>query len=244
MTAGAYESDVDGLLVVRALCHELRTPVASLAALTRELARTLSAGGSAEIAALAEAQARLLQGLLGGAHDLLASEDGVDPARPLVPVREVVAGALHCADVDRARVDLSVGRVAGGVQVEGLRTQRVLTNLLDNAERHGPRHARIALRARVRGNRVRLAVRDGGRVTPGLLDGLARRDPPPGWVGLGLWMVRQLVAAMGGTIRARDLGLRGLEVEVSLPAVRAGGATGTTASLARPGREPGPAAPR
>ena len=48
----------------------------------------------------------------------------------------------------------------------------------------------------------------------------ARRTPPPGQKGLGLWVVRHLVSAHGGRVRARPLHPQGLAVEVILPAQR------------------------
>ena len=63
-------------------------------------------------------------------------------------------------------------------------------------------------------------ITDDGAPTAELSAALRRRTPPPGSQGLGLWVVRHLVAAEGGSLRARGRSPRGLEMEVSLPRQR------------------------
>ncbi|RJK92824.1 sensor histidine kinase [Vallicoccus soli] len=214
-------ADGAALLVVRALCHELRTPVASLAGITRRLRQDLGpragAGASAEtgeLAELAEANARALQALLRQAHDLLATEHcGAPELRPLA---DVVREAVGCADVEHGRVAVRVSRAAGRVPVDGLRAARVVANLVENSQRHGPATGAIEVTARLRrGGGLALQVRDGGRLTPQLREHLESDEPPAGWRGLGLWIARRLTLAMGGSMGARDRG--GLALWVHLP---------------------------
>ncbi|WP_229070002.1 ATP-binding protein [Actinoplanes sp. DH11] len=84
--------------------------------------------------------------------------------------------------------------------------------------RHAP--SPVQLIARVRGRRLHLSVRDGGGPTPELHAALNRRTPPPDDRGLGLWVVRQRLAALGGTVRARALAPTGLAMDVVLPRYR------------------------
>lgn len=203
--------DAATLLVVRALCHELRTPVASLAGITSRIRHDLgpgapphAAGELGALAELAEQNARALQALLRQAHDLLATEHCGMPERR--PLDDVVREAVACADVDLARLDVRVSRAAAPQPVDALRTERVLCNLLENAQRHGPSAGPIDLTARRRrGGGLELAVRDPGRLTADVRAHLERDEPPTGWRGLGLWIARRLALAMGGSLGAAEV---------------------------------------
>lgn len=99
--------------------------------------------------------------------------------------------------------------LADGVVVDGHRSHlaRLLTNLVDNAERHAERGARIGLR--VEAGRAHLDVTDDG---PGIaaesreyvferfarLDSARGRDE--GGAGLGLALAREIAALHGGTL--------------------------------------------
>jgi two-component system sensor histidine kinase KdpD len=103
-----------------------------------------------------------------------------------------------------------------------------LTNLLDNAAKFAPPGAAIRVTARRAGNdRVRLVVEDGGAGVPDTtLDRVFEpffratsndgRGARPG-TGIGLAVVRGLVRAMDGDVRARRSELGGLAVEIDLP---------------------------
>jgi C4-dicarboxylate-specific signal transduction histidine kinase len=78
----------------------------------------------------------------------------------------------------------------------------------------------VRLDARTHRRGLRLTVADAGALTADLRQSLRRHTPPAGEKGLGLWVVRNLVAADGGTIRARNLAPYGLAVEVTLPRSR------------------------
>ncbi|HEX2297694.1 MAG TPA: ATP-binding protein, partial [Pseudonocardiaceae bacterium] len=108
--------------------------------------------------------------------------------------------------------------------------ERVVANIVDNAFRHAA-GAPVQIRASAHAGRVELRICDHG---PGLPRGAAeivfapfqrlgsteradRRNPPG--IGLGLWVAKGFVAAMGGTIAADDTPGGGLTVVISLPAV-------------------------
>ncbi|MGW3810635.1 hypothetical protein ACWD50_28815, partial [Micromonospora sp. NPDC005113] len=65
-----------------------------------------------------------------------------------------------------------------------------------------------------------ILVTDEGRVDDALLAAMRRPAPAVGMSGLGLWIVRQLLAADGGVLRAHRLRPRGVALEVLLPVVR------------------------
>jgi two-component system, OmpR family, sensor kinase len=201
-----------GLLMLRTVCHELRPPMAILTSLVSAMADQPSGDRRAEMARLAVAHAAHAQSVL---EQAAASVPGVaDRAEPLHRVLPVALGA-----VPAERLALDVSRAALAWPVHPRHTRQVLINLLGNALRHGALGGSVRLRAHVRARRLRLTVVNAGPATRDLFSALRRPDPPPGEKGLGLWVVRQAVAANGGTVRARSRST-GVEVEVRLPARR------------------------
>ena len=146
--------------------------------------------------------------------------------------------------------DLALQVPSEGVWVEGDATRlvQVLTNLLNNAAKYTPAGGRVSLTVAREGAEAVVRVRDNGRgIPPDKLDRvfeaftqLARPvDGSPDGLGIGLTLVRRLVAMHGGTITAASEGPgRGSEFVVRLPAVA------PPASEAPPAAPPASAATR
>ncbi|SCF15163.1 sensor histidine kinase [Micromonospora chokoriensis] len=218
-TSGDLRAPVaDPELLLRVLCHEFRTPISTLTSLTRALAdehRELSGTDRRAITALARDQAAHLQSLL---RDATAGTGALAPApapEPTVALAGILREAAALVPVGRRRVRAT--RSAGSCPVPAGRTRQVLVNLVENALRHGPSQGQVGLYATVRGPGLSMLVTDEGRVDDALLAALRRPVPAPGMSGLGLWIVRQLVAVDGGTLRAHRLQPRGAALEVLLP---------------------------
>jgi len=104
--------------------------------------------------------------------------------------------------------------------------EQILRNLLSNAWKYGPgKPVRVEARPGPTESRVSLAVRDQG---PGFVDGdedrvfdlFYRGDAASrraAGSGIGLYVVRALATAMGGTVEARTHPEGGAEVIVHLP---------------------------
>jgi signal transduction histidine kinase len=103
---------------------------------------------------------------------------------------------------------------------------RVFSNLCDNALRHTPAGGTVVIEARQQGNVLEVAVTDSGRGIPP--EALARvfdrfyradtsRQVRTGGSGLGLTIVRAIVEAHGGTIRAENAPQGGARFILSLP---------------------------
>ncbi|MFF9491919.1 ATP-binding protein [Streptomyces flaveolus] len=215
-TLAALESSVERQRrFVADASHELRSPIASL--------RT-----QLEVAA---------------AHPELLDLDGA--VEDTVRLQRLAADLLLLARLDAgerpadARVDLAAlaraqaqGRAGVGVRagdavaVAGSRGQleRVLANLLDNAERH----ARSAVEVSVRrdGDVAVAAVADDGEGVPAAdreriferfvrLDAARSRDD--GGAGLGLAIARDVAVRHGGTLTVRDAPAGGALFELRLP---------------------------
>ncbi|PZW00502.1 two-component system, OmpR family, sensor histidine kinase KdpD [Micromonospora phaseoli] len=203
-------------LMLRTLCHELRSPIESLRALTRALADepgALDPARRQDVAVLAHQQATYLESLWRRATSVLQSL--AEPVDQPVPLADVLLVAVASVAAPRLMVRLSNG--ASRRLVPAHRVRQILVNLVDNALRHGPTEGRVRVSATVRADNLVLVVTDEGRTCRPLLDALRRTTPPPGMSGLGLWIVRHLVTADGGTITA-SRNDRGVAVRVVLPA--------------------------
>jgi K+-sensing histidine kinase KdpD len=206
------------LVVLRAMCHELRPPVSVLGSLVRALGDDSGgpvAGNRAEIAELAYEHAVHLESVLRQAAAVTQGMSAATSAGPRVPLHRILPATV--AVVPPARLTVEVSPAAGRFEVHGQHTRQVLTNLLENAVRHGPESGSVRLRASTAGRRLRLTVSDEGRLTKEFVKSLRRRNPPADMKGLGLWITRHLVAGAGGSIQARPLDSGGVAVEVTLP---------------------------
>ena len=142
--------------------------------------------------------------------------DVVDLARSEAIIREIDV-SVDCPGAHYVRADR--------VQI-----QQVVLNLLHNAmdaveqRTAGSRRIVIACRT-VNGHALRLSVHDSG---PGLEPGTEETVFDPfyttkrGGMGMGLSIVRSIVEAHGGTVRAANDAGRGAVFEVTLPPYRAG----------------------
>src|SRR5690606_24294614 len=107
------------------------------------------------------------------------------------------------------------------------RIAQVLGNLLNNAAKYTPEGGLITVSARSEGNEAVLSVSDNGVGIPGdmlpkVFDLFTQVDRnlerSQGGLGIGLALVRQLVAMHGGTIEAQSGGVdRGSMFTVRLP---------------------------
>ncbi|MEH1101646.1 sensor histidine kinase [Micromonospora sp. CPCC 205561] len=216
---GPADAETDPELLLRVLCHEFRTPVTSLTSLTRALADDrfpLTGDDRRAMAALAHEQAAHLQALLSEvATNTLALGLAAEPPAAAVPLADVVRAAAALVPRHRRRIGMT--RQAAAHPVPRLRTRQVVTNLVENALRHGPAGGRVGIFATLGRSNLSVLVADEGRVGAPLVEALRRPAPAAGTCGLGLWIVRRLLAADGGRLRLHRVRPRGVALEVLLP---------------------------
>ncbi len=217
----AQQARLDG---VRVVLHEFRTPVASLTALSTDLAADRLSGPAREAATRLLAEHALhLRDMLDGLADVAVQEGS-----PLGRVRErkvqltELAGAvLDAAGVAPERRVPHVEPPDAAVRCDPQRLRRVLTNLVENAARHSG-DAPVELDLRHADGRLVAEVRDRGPGLPPGQEGVVTAKGVAlgerrGTAGLGLWIVEALVAAMDGELRLLSREGGGLVAHLELP---------------------------
>lgn len=144
--------------------------------------------------------------------------------RERVDVPDLVRGvASHWLSLEQREWTLRIdarGSIEGAPNALG----RALESLIENAYRHTGPGDTIAISAEARGDRVVLAITDGGQGIPA--DALphvferfyrASDSPSSGGAGLGLSVVRSVAEAHGGEARVDSTLGRGTRVEMILP---------------------------
>lgn len=207
----SYQSQQDGLQV---LVHEFRTPIASLEALTEALTspEPMSDGDRATSLHLVARHVRHIADMLDALSDVALSRRPTFSTGRVrrVDVADVVLAAADTVGLAPPRLQLNVD--AGAVAVDAQALRRVLTNLLENAARHG-RDEPVEVTCSRDGQELVVAVADRGPGVPAeslgeLTTKYVSVGGQRGTAGLGLWIVQQIVEAMGGRVdfAARDGG--------------------------------------
>jgi signal transduction histidine kinase len=190
------------------LVHELRSPVAALAALAER-----AAGGDLPTPVVQ----RMLSLALAAGRDVerLLSDPDIHSLRPeTVDARDMLAPF--------AGPRVAVSSEPSDLECDPTRLRQALRNLVENGLRHG---SAVMMDGRRDGERFVIDVSDDG---PGVAPGI---DPfqlgvsGAGSTGYGLWLARGIAEAHGGRLELRaDDSARGATFRLSLPlASRASG---------------------
>ena len=224
------EGDRMRTALLRAVSHDLRTPLASIKASVSSLRQTdvhWSPEDEAELLANIEQNADRLDALVGNLLDMGRIQAGsLEPFLRATAVDEVAPVALRGLD-DADHMMIAVPDDLPLVRADPGLLERVLANLFSNALRHSPPDRHPMLRAREDGTRVVIDVVDHGTGVPAefkerIFEPFARLDARSSGVGLGLAVAKGFAEAMGGTIVAVDTPGGGLTVRVTLPAAASG----------------------
>jgi PAS domain S-box-containing protein len=227
------ESDRRKDAFLATLAHELRNPLAPIRT-GLELIQMLR-GDAAACQEPLQIMDRQISHLVRLVDDLLdvsrISRGKIELRKEPLELREVIDAALQMSGSGLSRDDrqLSVSVPSEPLVVEGdrVRLVQVIANLLNNAANFTELGGHIDVRVMARGEQVEIQVQDDGRgIPPERLDHIFEMfsQAEPGrdsGLGIGLALVRGLVAMHGGTVCADSEGPgRGATFTVSLPLCR------------------------
>jgi signal transduction histidine kinase len=214
--------------------HELRTPITTLMLQVDGLSRLLHDQGSPKQPEtmsrrldVTRRQVDRLAALVGTLIDVARITSGrLELSRQLADLAEVVRSVVERFSEEAARSGSSLhlqrqGPIWGNYDVS--RIDQVLSNLLSNAIRYG-RGRPIVVGVAGERDHARFWVEDQGIGIPSehqarIFQRYERAAPSTSYagLGLGLWISRQLIEAMGGTISVRSETDTGSVFTVELP---------------------------
>jgi two-component system sensor histidine kinase KdpD len=213
--------------LLRAVSHDLRTPLASIkASVTSLLQRDVDWNPEAvqEFLATIDEESDRLDDLVGNLLDMSRLQSGsLQVELRAVGYEEVVSAALASLSVPTDPVDIDVDDALPRVMADAALLERAVANLTANAITAAGHDGRVRIEAGEVGERVDLRIVDRGPGVP-----LADRerifepfqrvgDGTAGGVGLGLAVARGFVEAMGGELVMDDTPGGGVTMVVGLP---------------------------
>jgi two-component system sensor histidine kinase KdpD len=222
------QADTMKTALLRAVSHDLRTPLMAISTSAGALARPDLALGDSDRAELLEtilAASDRLDHVVSNLLDLSRLQAGAaQPDRRLVDLDELVAGALDELGPAADRVEVALPDDAPAVSVDPHQIQRTIVNLLENALRYSPPDEPVRVQVASGHSEAVVRVIDHG---PGVaaadrerifqpFDRGGRTGDSPG-AGLGLAIARGFAEANCGRVTVESLSGQGSTFVVSLP---------------------------
>jgi two-component system sensor histidine kinase KdpD len=223
-------ADVDAVRIamLRAVSHDLRTPLASIKAMISGLRDPDVAWTSAQLAEAlltVDEETDRLNRLVGNLLDASRLQIGalaVD-LRPTTVI-ETIMSALQSVNAPSDAVEVDTPPDLSAVMCDPVLLERSLANIISNAIKHSPTGGRVRIDAADVADAVHIRVVDRGVgiaagertkvIAPFQRLGDQRTDDG---VGLGLSIAKGFVDAMNGSLRLDDTPGGGLTVTITLP---------------------------
>ncbi len=219
--------------------HAFKTPIAVIRQSLEPLKRAVEAANQRGVRAIGLIETSLdrLDGLVASARHLdETTAELMDMPKSDIDLSALLARMLQAQAPFLAarRIDLK-GHIRPGVIVLANEemVETVIENLFDNALSFSSSGASIGVRLEQQDGIAELIVADAGPGVPEenierIFDRyFSLRDPPDGagengsHYGLGLWIARRYVEALGGTVTAQNRSPHGLAVRMRLPLAEA-----------------------
>ena len=223
-------SDAMKTAILRAVSHDLRTPLMAILTSASALNRsdfTLTESDQRELLQTVLDEARRLDRLVANLLDLSRLQAGAaEPRAELVAADDLVVEALESLGVNAGRVDVALPEEPLAVRVDAQQVQRALANLLENALKYSSSAERVQVRVASTSTEVLLRVIDRG---PGvatadlgrIFSPFQRGSVPVGrGAGLGLAIAQGFAEANGGRIWVESHEGQGATFVLALPLVR------------------------
>ena len=226
-TAALRRSDDLKTALLRAVSHDLRTPLTAVVAAGHALGTTsLTEAERAELSRAVVQEGTRLATLVDKLLDLSRLQAGGAAPRPdWVSIEDLVSAAVEGLAEGPSEVRVVVDPDVPEIRADAPQLERAFANLLENAHRYSGGRP-VLVRARRGADRVVVAVIDQG---PGIPASETDRIFEPfyrgrtasadRWTGsgLGLAIARGFVEAQGGTLTVESLPGQGTSFVVSLP---------------------------
>jgi two-component system sensor histidine kinase KdpD len=237
-TAALRRADTVKTALLRAVSHDLRSPLTAISAAGEAIASpALSQSERDELAAVIQEEARRLSRLVDNLLDLSRLEAGAaEPRRDWTSIEEVIRAALAEIGAGQDEFGLSIDRELPLVSVDPVQMERAFVNVLENAHRHSGGHP-VSVRARAvrslagpgggqgAGDRVIVRIVDRGPGIPPaqlerVFEPFYRAGTPAGGQrgsGLGLAIARGFAEANAGSLHVESLPGQGATFVFELP---------------------------
>jgi len=217
--------------MVNDVAHELRTPLTNVRCELEALQDGLSVPDAETIASI-HSEVLQLGRLVDDLQELAVAEAGrLELNRQLLDLSGWIAEEAETLRSEARRHGLEIEVSPASrliVNADAMRLKQVLRNLVSNAITHTGTGGRITVAVRAVASSAEVAVGDTGEGIPAaelerVFERFYRLDPSrsrnTGGVGLGLAIVRQIVEAHGGGVRAESEPGKGSTFYFSIPLV-------------------------
>ncbi|MBN1210034.1 MAG: response regulator [Myxococcaceae bacterium] len=212
--------------------HELKTPLTPLSLKLQSLTRAQATPSSSitlegKDLEVIRRQVKRLSDLINSLLDVSRISTGqlkldIQPVDLSALARDMVERFAPMAERAGCTLELETDRAVMG-RWDPLRLEQVITNLLSNALKYGAGKP-VHLRVEAEPGRALLIIRDEGiGIAPEVMSRIFRKfergvsDRNYGGLGLGLYVARELVEAMGGHLKATSAPNAGATFTVELP---------------------------
>ena len=229
-TEALRRSDDIKTAVLRAVSHDLRTPLTAIVAAGHALGgESLTPQDRAELSGAVVGEGNRLARLVDNLLALSRLQAGrAAPRQDWVSVEDLIAAATEGLRDQTVDVRLIVDPDVPEIRADAAQLERAFANLLENAARYSGGTAVVvhARRSGGRRDRVLISVVDRGpgipsaeqeRIFEPFYRGRSASASPATGSGLGLAIVKGFVEANGGSISVQSLPGQGTSFVVSLP---------------------------
>lgn len=216
---------------VAAVTHELKTPLTSLlgyASILRKRVDALPKERRDQFFEIIQRQGERILRLIGELLESSRMESGLaklrrEPIDLHRLVEAVVAGMKPAAK--RHTIEVALPETDPGLWGDPSALEHILTNLLDNALKYSPKRTTVRIWTEVSPNELRINVSNEGagippEELPFIFERFRRGDDQEvkrNGVGLGLFIVRSLVEAQGGSVSCTSAPGSGSTFTVTFP---------------------------
>jgi two-component system, OmpR family, sensor histidine kinase KdpD len=221
-------SDAMKTAVLRAVSHDLRSPLMAILTSASALARDdleLGRDDRTELAATILSEAERLDRLVSNLLDLSRLQAGAAQPEPRVlPIEDLVVEALDELGEAARQIDVSFPAESPAVRADEQQVQRILVNLLENALKYSPESERVRLQVATTPSEVLVRIIDRGpgvaeRDLERIFEPFQRGSNAVRGAGLGLAIARGFAEANDGRVWAESLRGQGATFVLALPFV-------------------------